>query len=413
MFGGFLRSSTSALFSVSRTLPRTAIPTRLAIRLVSSVSRLTDTLYIANLPYNMTDDDVRYELGSFGAIKNVKMGVNSNGIPMGYAHVTFESQECAERLFKSHQEEPFVFGTRQARIELSIPSKARETRESGETKSLPTRTLYVGNLPYNMTEDDIRYELSSFGEILRVQMGMNSRGLALGFAHVEFVEVSQAMSVFKAHEEQPFVFGGRQTLMDYGKPSKRDEKRGPSDTLFIGGFPDGAEAELREAASKFGRLMRVHVAYDAEGKSRRFAHVQFSQQESAERAFEHFMREPLVLDGLQMNIDFQETKNPAPKDPNQKLYFYDFIGDEKAMREMLGPYAANVVSVYFLRNNYSEKANAGFIHMSDVESATDLMEKLNGTRTGEGTTFKLEYARRREFDKPRSPRRSFDDDEMF
>lgn len=139
-----------------------------------------------------------------------------------------------------------------------------------------------------------------------------------------------------------------------------------------------------------------------------------------------------MLDGLQMNIDYQEAKNTTPKDPNPKLYFYDFIGDEKAMRELLGPYAANVVSVYFrecfclgflcgdvlimfslVRNNYSEKANAGFIHMSDIESATDLLDKLNGTRTGEGASLKLEYARRRDDERSRSPRRSFGDDEMF
>ncbi|KAK0462707.1 hypothetical protein IW261DRAFT_1511828 [Armillaria novae-zelandiae] len=418
MFAGFLRSSTSALFSVSRTLPRTAIPTRLALRLMSTGPNTTDTIYVANLPFNMTDDDVRYELGSFGTIKDVKMAVNPSGVPMGYAHVTFESPEEAERLYQSHQTEPFVFGTRQARIELSKQSlRSREARAPIPTNTVPTKTLYLGNLPYNMSEEDIRYELSSFGEIARVKMGTNSRGLALGFAHVDFAELSQATSVYKAHEEQPFMFGGRQTLMDYGKGSRRDEKdkvkRGPSDTIFVGGFPDGAEAELREAFGKFGRIMRVHVAYDAEGRSRRFAHVQFAQQECAEKAFDHYMKDPLVLDGLQMNIDYQEAKNNSPKDPNQKLYFYDFIGDEKAMRELLGPYAANVVSVFFLRNNYSEKANAGFIHMSDIESATDLLEKLNGTRTGEGASLKLEYARRRDDDRARSPRKSFGDDEMF
>ncbi|KAK0189965.1 hypothetical protein F5146DRAFT_1053372 [Armillaria mellea] len=403
MFAGFLRSSTSALFSVSRTLPRTAIPTRLALRLMSTGPNATDTIYVANLPYNMTDDDVRYELGSFGTIKDVKMAVNPNGVPLGYAHVTFDSPEEAERLYQSHQTEPFVFGTRQARIELSKqPLRVREPRAPVPTNTTPTRVIYIGNLPYNMTEDDIRYELSSFGEITRVRMGANSRGLALGFAHVDFADLSQAMSVYKAHEEQPFMFGGQEK-----------EKRSPSDTIFVGGFPDGAEAELREAFGKFGRIMRVHVAYDAEGRSRRFAHVQFAQQECAEKAFDHYMKDPLVLDGLQMNIDYQETRNNAPKDPNQKLYFYDFIGDEKAMRELLGPYAANVVSVYFLRNNYSEKANAGFIHMSDIESASDLLEKLNGTRTGEGASLKLEYARRRDDDRTRTPRRSFGDDEMF
>ncbi len=41
---------------------------------MSTGPNVTDTIYVANLPYNMTDDDVRYELGSFGTIKDVKMG---------------------------------------------------------------------------------------------------------------------------------------------------------------------------------------------------------------------------------------------------------------------------------------------------------------------------------------------------
>lgn len=49
----------------------------------------------------------------------------------------------------------------------------RSSRSRGFRKPVaPSGTLYVGNLPYSITEDELRRAFSEFGEIVRVALGM-------------------------------------------------------------------------------------------------------------------------------------------------------------------------------------------------------------------------------------------------
>src|SRR5215510_9428049 len=65
--------------------------------------------------------------------------------------------------------------------------------------------LFVGNLPYDTTEDEIRNHFSPVGQLSYVSIPLDREtGKKRGFAFVEFVQASQAEAAIRQFNNQPF-----------------------------------------------------------------------------------------------------------------------------------------------------------------------------------------------------------------
>src|SRR3954470_7263514 len=65
--------------------------------------------------------------------------------------------------------------------------------------------LFVGNLPYDATEDEIRQHFSSVGNLSYVSIPLDREtGRKRGFAFVEFVDAQQAQEAIRQFNNQPF-----------------------------------------------------------------------------------------------------------------------------------------------------------------------------------------------------------------
>ena len=69
---------------------------------------------------------------------------------------------------------------------------------------MPVR-LFVGNLPYDATEEDIRAHFSTAGNVLNVFVPLDREtGRKRGFAFVEFNDNAQAQEAIRLFNSQPF-----------------------------------------------------------------------------------------------------------------------------------------------------------------------------------------------------------------
>src|SRR5262245_26713323 len=69
---------------------------------------------------------------------------------------------------------------------------------------MPVR-LFVGNLPYDATEEDIRAHFSTAGNVLNVFVPLDREtGRKRGFAFVEFNDATQAQEAIRLFNSQPF-----------------------------------------------------------------------------------------------------------------------------------------------------------------------------------------------------------------
>jgi len=83
--------------------------------------------------------------------------------------------------------------------------------------------LFVGNLPYQATEDDVRKHFSAVAEPVRVAIPVDREsGRPRGFAFVEFAEAAQAQEAIRQFNGQPFM--GRNLAVN---EARAREDRGP------------------------------------------------------------------------------------------------------------------------------------------------------------------------------------------
>jgi len=77
--------------------------------------------------------------------------------------------------------------------------------------------IYVGNLPYSVTEDDLREAFSEFGEISTVAIITDKfSGQSKGFGFVEMPNNSEADAAIKALNES--AMRGRNIKVNQAKP---------------------------------------------------------------------------------------------------------------------------------------------------------------------------------------------------
>ena len=66
--------------------------------------------------------------------------------------------------------------------------QARATESgSGNANQVPFHRLYVGNIHFNVTEEDLRAVFEAFGELEFVQLQRDENGRSRGYGFVQYV----------------------------------------------------------------------------------------------------------------------------------------------------------------------------------------------------------------------------------
>ncbi len=86
--------------------------------------------------------------------------------------------------------------------------------------------IYVGNLPYNLTDDELRAAFSEFGEVSSVNIIMDRMsGQSKGFGFVEMPESTEADEAIKALNES--ALNGRNIKVNQARPRGERSPRRP------------------------------------------------------------------------------------------------------------------------------------------------------------------------------------------
>ena len=86
--------------------------------------------------------------------------------------------------------------------------------------------IYVGNLPYSLTEDELRAAFSQFGEVSSVNIIMDRMsGQSKGFGFVEMPDNSEADEAIKALNES--ALNGRNIRVNQARPRGERSPRRP------------------------------------------------------------------------------------------------------------------------------------------------------------------------------------------
>lgn len=114
------------------------------------------------------------------------VSLSSRLTPSSVGYVEFESEESVPRALQ-------LTGTQLLGIpvivQLTEAEKNRqvraETTSGSQTNQVPFHRLYVGNIHFSITEEDLRSVFSPFGELEFVQLQKDDNGRSRGYGFVQ------------------------------------------------------------------------------------------------------------------------------------------------------------------------------------------------------------------------------------
>ncbi|EUC37389.1 hypothetical protein COCCADRAFT_33304 [Bipolaris zeicola 26-R-13] len=201
----------------------------------------------------------------------------------------------------------------------------RGKRERTSKNIEPHNVLYIGNLYYEVTPDQLKRVFSRFGDIESVKIVYDNRGLSRGFAYVEYKNVSDAQAAIDNLDMQ--VFEGRNLVVQFhtpkyqaakGRASNGNEPNPPSKTLFIGNMSfEMSDKDLNDLFRDIRNVLDVRVAIDRRtGQPRGFAHADFIDVASATRARE-VLKEKVIY-GRQLRVDFSKSNTDTQRERGKR-----------------------------------------------------------------------------------------------
>lgn len=98
------------------------------------------------------------------------------------------------------------------------------SQDFGSSQAQDPSKLYIGNLPYAMTEEELKDLCSQYGEVSECKLIMDFRtGRSKGFAFVKFASVEAAEAAMAGLNEQEN--GGRKLFVRVAQPPRPREER--------------------------------------------------------------------------------------------------------------------------------------------------------------------------------------------
>lgn len=129
--------------------------------------------------------------------------------PYRFGYVSFNTVEDASRAIEE-QHLQNLEGRR------AVVQYARSHIESRTPKSVPTNTLFLGNIPFEFTDRDVQDLFRDVQDVVDIRIPVDRRsGMLRGFAHAEFISIQAARTAKEVLELQtPY---GRKLRVNYAK----------------------------------------------------------------------------------------------------------------------------------------------------------------------------------------------------
>jgi len=231
------------------------------------------TVFVGNLPFETTDEELRDLFSTCGSVELVSIPINKEtGQPRGFAFVDLASKEEVQTAIDSLAGSEF--GGRSLRVNTSLPKD--EAKKQTKKTDEGAQKVYVGNMPFDATREDVEELFSKYGNVRDVYLPMNREtNQPRGFAFVTLDEeqVEQAIE-----ETNGLEFLGRPLVVSLPLPPGEKgarRPRGARQKLYIGNLSFYTVADtLREVFEEFGEVFDCYLPEDPEtGGSRGFGFV--------------------------------------------------------------------------------------------------------------------------------------------
>ncbi|KAJ4481194.1 hypothetical protein J3R30DRAFT_3465030 [Lentinula aciculospora] len=261
-------------------------------------------VYLGNLPWSLEIEDIKEKAERFGSLASIDMP-DENGRPAGFSNIEFDSPEDADSFYRAALDTSLSFEGRKARVELfDEPQKEVVRGRQQKTQSPPSKTIFIGRIPFDVEDADLHDTFSPFGDVKRVSIAKDPSGARRGFGHIEYGSIEEASAAMNALNNSETTILGQHIHLDFAPPKPRNTDP-PSNKLYFSQF-DGTLKDMEAALRNQSGVSDILMLKNRNGI------IQFSSVEEATAAKEA-LDQTQTPDGHTINIFFSKPR-PKPND---------------------------------------------------------------------------------------------------
>jgi len=279
------------------------------------------TVYIGNLPFSANPDEISGLFTDKGiAVLNVAMPMNQNmlddvtGLPKskGFCFVDVESEDQIAVAVEAFNE--MSMGGRNMRVNKLLPKEEVADRQNKRDKSFTpdgSKKLYVGNLPFDATYDEIKDYFGEYGDVKDLYIPMrDDRPRGFCFITMDEADADTAMENLNGAD-----FLGRPLVVN--EPLKKGERlpprapRAEQFKLYVGNLSFYTTQEtLQGVFEEFGSVHDCYLPTDPNtDQPRGFGFITMDQADGEVAIGE---LDGLELDGRFIRVNEAQGKRRGP-----------------------------------------------------------------------------------------------------
>ncbi|NXW43145.1 NUCL protein, partial [Nyctiprogne leucopyga] len=346
------------------------------------------SLFMGNLAFTKEFEELKTGIREFFGKKNIEALDVRIGASKRFGYVDFSSAEDLDKALQLN-------GKKLMGLEIKLEkAKSKETMKENK-KERDARTLFVKNLPYRLTEDEMR---EVFENALEIRIVMNKDGNSKGMAYVEFKTEAEANKALE--EKRGTEIDGRAMVIDFtGEKSHQEHQKGggerESKTLIVNNLSYAASEETLQEL--FKKASSIKMPQNNQGRPKGYAFVEFPTTEDAKEALNSCNN--TEIEGRAIRLEFsspawQKGNTNARGGFNQqsKTLFVRGLSEdttEETLRESFeGSVSARIVTD---RDTGSSKG-FGFVDFSSPEDAKAAKEAMEDGEI-DGNKVILDFAK--------------------
>ncbi|KAM7012293.1 nucleolin [Tautogolabrus adspersus] len=341
-------------------------------------------LFVGNLNSNKDFDEIKESLRKFFTKNDLEVADVRLGGSKKFGYVDFATEEDMQKALELNGKK--IMG-QEVKLDRA---RSKDSSQEGK-KERDARTLFVKNLPFSATVDDLK---EVFEDAVDVRLPPGQNGSNRGIAYIEFKSEAEAEKMLE--EAQGAEVQGRSIMVDYvGDKSQKGAKVAASGaackTLVVNNLAFSATEEVLQ--STFEKAVSIRIP-QRDGRPKGFAFVEFESTDDAKDALENLNNTD--IEGRSIRLEY--SQNSGGRDggrgnsgPTKTLFVKGLSEDttDQTLRDAFeGAAAARIVTD---RDTGSSKG-FGFVDFDNEDDCKAAKEAMDDGEI-DGYKVTLDYAK--------------------
>ncbi|XP_036970840.1 nucleolin isoform X2 [Acanthopagrus latus] len=340
-------------------------------------------LFVGNLNSNKDFEEIKTSLRKFFSKNDLEVADVRLGGSKRFGYVDFASEEDMQKAMELNGKK--FMGQE---LKLDMP-RSKDASQDGK-KERDARTLFVKNLPFSATVDDLK---EVFEDAVEVRLPPGQNGSNRGIAYIEFKTEAEAEKMLE--EAQGADVQGRSIMVDYvGDKSQKGGRVAATaaacKTLVVNNLAFSATEEVLQ--STFEKAVSIRIP-QRDGRPKGFAFVEFESTDDAKDALENLNNTD--IEGRSIRLEYSQNSGrdggKGNSGPTKTLFVKGLSEDttDQTLRDAFeGATAARIVTD---RDTGSSKG-FGFVDFDNEDDCKAAKEAMDDGEI-DGSKVTLDYAK--------------------